>query len=108
MERQEKEREREKEKDGLLKMPVIRCQKNGKNGWKVENTNNCFIGPDAKKKAERQLRAIKINQNKADFNVSKFYQSMNEREFVEIIDDIDFTIIEKAQMLIGFRQEQKK
>lgn len=45
-------------------MPVIRCTQDGKAGWKVENANKCFTGPDARERAKRQLIAIKTNQSK--------------------------------------------
>lgn len=38
--------------------------KRRKRGWKVKGAKTCFTGPDAKKQAQRQLAAIKINQNK--------------------------------------------
>ena len=60
-------------------MPVIRCQKNGKNGWKVKNTNNCF-SIDKKKFLEsinristissEKSKAIKLNLNKDKLIIS--------------------------------------
>ena len=35
-------------------MPIVRCTKDGKSGWKVKNTNNCWTGPGAKRKAYLQ------------------------------------------------------
>lgn len=45
-------------------MPIQRCVKNGKNGWKSWINGVCFIGPNAKQKAMEQLAAIKISQQK--------------------------------------------
>ncbi len=43
-------------------MPIVSCtQKNGKPGFKVENTNNCV---PTRKKALEILRAIKSQQKK--------------------------------------------
>lgn len=38
-------------------MPVKRCQKNGKKGWKWGDSGTCYVGSDAKSKAEKQGRA---------------------------------------------------
>ena len=43
-------------------MPVQRCQKNNKPGYKFGKTGTCYTGPSAKAKAERQGRAIKASQ----------------------------------------------
>ena len=45
-------------------MPVQRCTKNGKKGWKWGANGTCYIGRDAKEKAERQGRAIEANRGK--------------------------------------------
>ena len=38
-------------------MPVMRCMKNGKPGWKWGQSGTCYTGPGAKGKAEAQGRA---------------------------------------------------
>ena len=45
-------------------MPVKRCTKNGKKGWKWGDKGKCYTGKDAKAKAAKQGRAIKASQNK--------------------------------------------
>jgi len=45
-------------------MPLVRCTKDGKRGWKVKNTNNCYTGPGAKKKAYKQWQAIELDKKK--------------------------------------------
>lgn len=45
-------------------MPLMRCQKNGKKGWKFGQGGSCFIGPGAREKARKQGVAIKISQQK--------------------------------------------
>ena len=45
-------------------MPVQRCTKQGKGGYKFGESGTCFIGPGARAKAARQGRAIKARQNK--------------------------------------------
>lgn len=45
-------------------MPLKRCQKNGKRGWKFGDSGFCYTGADAKRKAEEQGRAIKANKDK--------------------------------------------
>ena len=51
-------------------MPIVRCQKNNKKGFKVQNANKCFTYGDsklsksmAKARAKEQLKAIKAKQN---------------------------------------------
>lgn len=39
-------------------MPLKRCQKSGKRGWKWGSSGKCFIGPGAKEKATKQGKAI--------------------------------------------------
>lgn len=45
-------------------MPLMRCQKNGKRGWKWGKSGKCYIGKGAKAKAKRQGRAAKRSQSK--------------------------------------------
>jgi hypothetical protein len=45
-------------------MPVMRCTKNGKKGWKCGKSGTCYIGPDARSKAARQGRAIEASKSK--------------------------------------------
>ena len=42
-------------------MPLQRCSKNGKRGWKFGKGGTCYIGPGARVRAERQGRAIKAD-----------------------------------------------
>jgi len=39
-------------------MPLMRCQLNGKNGWKWGKNGKCYTGPDAKRRAMAQAIAI--------------------------------------------------
>jgi hypothetical protein len=43
-------------------MPVMRCIKNGKKGWKYGSSGFCYTGKDAKSKAEKQGRAIQASK----------------------------------------------
>ena len=45
-------------------MPLKKCTKDGKSGWQYGN-QTWYTGPDGKKKAIRQMVAIKISQEKA-------------------------------------------
>lgn len=45
-------------------MPLKRCQKDGKDGWKWGDTGKCYVGPNAKSQAERQGRAIEASKSK--------------------------------------------
>lgn len=53
-------------------MPLKRCQKDNKLGWKWGDSGKCYIGPSAKEDAERQGRAIE-SQKRDEFykNVTK-------------------------------------
>ena len=42
-------------------MPVKRCTKNGKPGWKYGSSGRCYTGKDAKQKAHVQGYAIEKN-----------------------------------------------
>lgn len=39
-------------------MPAQRCQIDGQSGWKWGNEGKCYVGPDARRKAEAQGKAI--------------------------------------------------
>lgn len=45
-------------------MPIKRCQKNSKKGYKWGSEGKCYVGPGAKEKALKQMRAIKASQSK--------------------------------------------
>lgn len=58
-------------------MPFQSCQKDGKTGTKWGKHGACYTGKDAKKKAEKQRRAIEISKHtKGDdsWNLEKFLQ----------------------------------
>ena len=42
-------------------MPVQRCQKNGRSGYKWGQSGTCYVGRGAKARAERQGRAIRAS-----------------------------------------------
>lgn len=45
-------------------MPVKRCQRDGKPGWKWGDQGYCYIGSDARERALAQGRAIQANRGK--------------------------------------------
>lgn len=47
-------------------MPLMRCKKSGKSGWRWGKSGACFIGPNAKKKAVAQGLAIGEGKLPAD------------------------------------------
>lgn len=56
-------------------MPLIKCSKDGQDGWQWGKSGVCYIGPDAKEKALEQGRAIEASKDTKD-----------EKPFVSIID----------------------
>jgi len=40
-------------------MPILKCQKEGKSGFKFGESGKCFTGPGAREKARKQGAAIK-------------------------------------------------
>lgn len=46
-------------------MPLKRCTKNGKAGWKAGDSGTCYIHKDAKQAAQKQYVAIQLSQQKA-------------------------------------------
>lgn len=42
-------------------MPLKKCVVNGKQGWKWGDEGKCYTGPDAKKKALEQAKAIRAS-----------------------------------------------
>ena len=47
-------------------MPLKRCRKQGKQGWKWGDTGVCYTGQNAKARAMRQGRAIEANKKKKE------------------------------------------
>lgn len=45
-------------------MPVKRCTKDGKAGYKYGDSGTCYTGPGAKEKAIKQGQAIEISKHK--------------------------------------------
>lgn len=39
-------------------MPLLRCQVNGKVGWKYGKHGKCYVGKNGKKRAIQQMKAI--------------------------------------------------
>jgi hypothetical protein len=66
-------------------MPIVRCNKNGKSGWKYQNTNTCYVGPGAKKKAIKQGVAIELSR-KRQFEGSAHFDSIYaEQDFIDAL-----------------------
>jgi len=47
-------------------MPLKRCQKDKKLGWKWGDEGTCYVGPNAKENAEKQGRAIERSRRLED------------------------------------------
>ncbi len=47
-------------------MPLLKCQINGKLGWKFGATGKCFTGSQGRSKAVKQGRAIQASKNRGD------------------------------------------
>lgn len=66
-------------------MPLMRCQKDGKKGWKWGKSGHCYTGENAKEKAKEQGRAIKAREtskgvdfmSKGEYTVSKSDETLN-------------------------------
>ena len=57
-------------------MPFQKCQKDNKTGIRWGRHGTCYTGKDAKKKADRQRKAIEISKHtKGDsWNIEKFLE----------------------------------
>ena len=47
-------------------MPIMKCQKDGKSGYKYGESGHCYTGPGAREKARKQGQAIEISKHKAE------------------------------------------
>ena len=54
-------------------MPIKKCQKDGKSGWKFGDSGTCYTGPSGKAKAQKQAKAMFANGYKGKFN--EIYES---------------------------------
>lgn len=45
-----------------LNMPLMKCVKNGKSGWKWGSSGTCYIGKTGKTKAAKQGAAIEASK----------------------------------------------
>lgn len=61
----------------MIIIPVKRCQKNGKSGWKWGDEGKCYVGEGAKEKALAQGRAIKARE---EDNMSKYLVKSQDEE----------------------------
>lgn len=53
-----------------VKMPVEKCTKNGKPGYKSSSEGKCFTGAGSRARASKQLQAIKASQSRrGDTNI---------------------------------------
>lgn len=52
-------------------MPLNKCQKDGKQGYKWGDSGHCYTGPGAKEKALKQGRAIEISKKAYAEELSK-------------------------------------
>ena len=43
-------------------MPIIRCLKKSRKGWKYGKSGKCYVGKKAKEKAKKQGRAIALSK----------------------------------------------
>ena len=67
-------------------MPLVRCSKDGKSGWKWGKDNtSCFTGPNGKKQAIKQGVAIE--------GPEKFAAEASEEEVNEAIGNLDIVFI---------------
>lgn len=103
-------------------MPIKKCQKDGKSGWKFGDSGTCYTGPFGKAKAQKQAKAMFTNGYKGKFNeiyestmktlqnesedsnVDEFIskcESLKEKkaedfiqpvEDIQLVDDSDFTV----------------
>lgn len=44
-------------------MPIKKCTKDGKSGFKYGDSGTCYTGPGARKKAAKQGQAIEISKH---------------------------------------------
>ena len=70
-------------------MPLKKCTKDGKSGWQY-GSGTCYVGSDAKKRALRQMAAIKAN-------ASEIIEELTKDELDELLGD--------GEMPIGLRLE---
>lgn len=71
-------------------MPLVKCMKDGKPGWKWGKENkSCFTGPNGKKDALRQGRAIEINKRKSEgANIDLIQAIATELEFKQAESEV--------------------
>lgn len=82
------------------KMPVKKCNKDGKSGYKWGDQGRCYTGPGAKKKAIKQGMAIHAN-------ASEFKQHMEEAgQWNEVISELD--ILERLQLSLRLEEENSQ
>lgn len=43
-------------------MPLMKCRRKNKSGWKYGESGRCYLGKDAKEKAKKQGRAIVLSK----------------------------------------------
>lgn len=57
-------------------MPVKRCQKDGKSGFKYGDSGKCYTGKGARAKAEKQGRAIEASKHGTNNQILRLFPSL--------------------------------
>jgi len=65
-------------------MPLMKCTKDGKSGWKFGQSGRCYTGPNAKEQAKKQGRAIKRSQQQSQA-LEDFAKSSTQKEFNSLL-----------------------
>jgi len=85
-------------------MPLMRCQKNGKSGWKFGKNGHCYTGKDAKLKAIKQGFAINPDEMKKYLASS----DISDDEAIDIMTVANCSMLEIADLLLAKKMSRKE
>lgn len=78
-------------------MPIMKCEHNGKSGFKYGESGHCYTGKDAKKKAIKQGLAIE--------GPEKFASKASQEDIDVIMSDDELTLLEKVSVSLAFKNK---
>lgn len=92
-------------------MPLMKCEKNGKSGWKYGESGSCYIGTNAKKEAVKQAVAIGKGKFPKDETtdeikeiveeMEKEYKNLSKKKKMDALDYFHIAIIKNVEEFEG-------
>jgi hypothetical protein len=85
-------------------MPLKRCSKDGKQGWKWGDSGHCYTGKDAKRQAIRQGWSYDKDEVKKSLSEGKIEEDQQEKlsqsDLINIANDLELNFPDTLALLL--------